>query len=155
MGRPRISESSPKDVLIGARFGKDEAAQIEEAAELAGQHKSQWIRSTLLSNALGRRPPPDAGQWWGKLPYTRDELHGKKVEFKMMVAWEENQPPQVTTGTGVFFIREGKEGFHAQILVRYSPTREKVIDLTEAMALEIKRQPRGAKCEFSLFLIQP
>ncbi|HZM02704.1 MAG TPA: hypothetical protein VFC44_06745 [Candidatus Saccharimonadales bacterium] len=155
MGRPRISESSPKNVLVGARFGKDEVAQIEEAAQLAGQHKSQWIRSTLLSSAIVRRPSPDAERWWGKLPYSRDELHGKKVEFKIMVAWEDNQSPQATIGTGTFFIREGKVGFHTQILVRYSPTREKVIDLTETMALEIKRQPLGSKCAFSLFLIQP
>jgi hypothetical protein len=51
MGRPRLSEKSPKDVLIGARFGKEEAELIEGAVKRTTRNKSAWVRSALLSAA--------------------------------------------------------------------------------------------------------
>ncbi len=51
MGRPRLSERSAKDVLIGARFGKEESDTIKGAVKLAKLNKSEWIRDTLLSAA--------------------------------------------------------------------------------------------------------
>ena len=48
MGRPRLSEKSAKDVLIGARFGKEEAKKVEKAVERAKVGKSEWVRATLL-----------------------------------------------------------------------------------------------------------
>jgi DNA-directed RNA polymerase subunit RPC12/RpoP len=52
MGRPMLSQGAPKSVLIGARFGKDEADKVEEAA---GKNKSQWVRSALLDAATDGR----------------------------------------------------------------------------------------------------
>jgi hypothetical protein len=52
MGRPRLSESA-KDVLIGARFGRDEAKLVQDAVKRAKIGKSEWVRKTLLSSAGG------------------------------------------------------------------------------------------------------
>jgi hypothetical protein len=54
MGRPRLSKSA-KDVLIGARFGSDEAKQIHDAVRRENTGKSDWIRKTLLSAAGGNK----------------------------------------------------------------------------------------------------
>ena len=51
MGRPRLAKGEAKGVLIGARFSADEARQVVEAAERAGEVKSEWVRKTLLSAA--------------------------------------------------------------------------------------------------------
>ena len=51
MGRPRLSEVSAKDVLIGARFGREEAKQVDKAVKRAGKVKSEWVRSVLLTAA--------------------------------------------------------------------------------------------------------
>jgi hypothetical protein len=48
MGRPRLCEASAKDVLIGARFGREEARLVVQAAKRAGKIKSEWVRTTLL-----------------------------------------------------------------------------------------------------------
>ena len=50
MGRPRLDKSA-KDVLIGARFGRDEADKIERAVKRDGMGKSEWVRNRLLSAA--------------------------------------------------------------------------------------------------------
>ena len=50
MGRPRLSETA-KDVLIGARFGPEEAKSVQEAVKRAKIGKSEWVRNTLLSAA--------------------------------------------------------------------------------------------------------
>jgi hypothetical protein len=51
MGRPRLSEKSAKDVLIGARFGREEAKQVHDAVKRAKAGKSEWVRETLLKAA--------------------------------------------------------------------------------------------------------
>jgi len=51
MGRPRLSEKSAKDVLIGARFGSEEARSVNDAVKRAKIGKSEWVRKTLLSAA--------------------------------------------------------------------------------------------------------
>jgi hypothetical protein len=51
MGRPRLSEKSAKDVLIGARFGCEEAKSVNDAVRRANVGKSEWVRATLLSAA--------------------------------------------------------------------------------------------------------
>lgn len=48
MGRPMLSKSA-KDVLIGARFGSEEAKQVHAAVKRANIGKSEWVRNTLLS----------------------------------------------------------------------------------------------------------
>jgi hypothetical protein len=50
MGRPRLSKSA-KDVLIGARFGSEEAIRVHAAVKRANLGKSEWVRKTLLSAA--------------------------------------------------------------------------------------------------------
>jgi DNA-directed RNA polymerase subunit RPC12/RpoP len=75
MGRPRLSDVSPKDVLIGARFGKEEAEVIKKAVENSTQGKSQWVRETLLEAAAGLSGSiklaflcPKCGKKFQKLP---------------------------------------------------------------------------------------
>ena len=43
--------ASAKDVLIGARFGQDEAAIIERAVKRDAMGKSEWVRFRLLAAA--------------------------------------------------------------------------------------------------------
>lgn len=50
MGRPMLSETA-KDVLIGARFGAEEAKTVQAAVKRAKIGKSEWVRNTLLSAA--------------------------------------------------------------------------------------------------------
>jgi uncharacterized protein (DUF1778 family) len=50
MGRPRMAQTA-KDVLIGARFGRDEADLIEAAAKRSARNKSEWVRNALLNEA--------------------------------------------------------------------------------------------------------
>jgi hypothetical protein len=50
MGRPRLAKSA-KNVLIGARFGREEAILIEGAVKRDGMGKSEWVRIRLLSAA--------------------------------------------------------------------------------------------------------
>jgi len=40
-----------KDVLIGARFGREEAKAVQKAVKRAGEVKSEWVRATLLTAA--------------------------------------------------------------------------------------------------------
>jgi hypothetical protein len=47
MGRPMLSKSA-KDVLIGARFGSEEAKKVEDSVKKSGKSKSAWIREKLL-----------------------------------------------------------------------------------------------------------
>jgi hypothetical protein len=154
IGRPPTPKGEAKTEFRGAFFAPDEAKTVDQAIAESGQDKSKWIRSTLLDGAKLKRPPLNTLSWWGEIPFPPAELHGKKVAFKLWVSWEENKPPLLTTGTGVFFIRKGPMGFHVRIHVRYCREREKIIDLTAEMAKYITRQPDGSKCGFSLVLPQ-
>jgi len=51
MGRPRLPKGEAKGVLIGARFAPDEAQTVTQAVKRAGQIKSAWVRTVLLSAA--------------------------------------------------------------------------------------------------------
>ncbi len=153
MGRPRLSDQSAKDVLIGARLGTDEVKQADHFVKESGLTKSEWVRAVLM-NPPKITMPPDSPEFWGDLPFPRQEMNGKKVEFEMLVKWEEYNAPRMTSGTGHFLIRQkkGEAGivYHVQIIARYSQEREKVIDLTSAMAALIKRNRESSNCEFSL-----
>ena len=50
MGRPMLSKTA-KDVLIGARFGSEEAAIVQDAVKRSKQVKSAWVRNALLTAA--------------------------------------------------------------------------------------------------------
>ena len=54
MGRPRLAKTA-KDVLIGARFGIEEAKKVHAAVKRANIGKSEWVRKTLLSAAGGNK----------------------------------------------------------------------------------------------------
>ena len=47
MGRPRLAKTA-KDVLIGARFGIEEAKRVHDAVKRSNIGKSEWVRKTLL-----------------------------------------------------------------------------------------------------------
>jgi len=51
MGRPVLPEGQVKGILIGARFSPAESKKVAEAAKIAGQNKSQWVRNKLLTAA--------------------------------------------------------------------------------------------------------
>ncbi|MCX6894455.1 MAG: hypothetical protein NTZ16_02910 [Verrucomicrobia bacterium] len=95
---------------------------------------------------------PDEDRFWGKIPFPENELLGKTVEFKITVKWPDQEVPAITDGTGKFFIRQSKKGFHVQIISEIDPQNEKRIDLTEEMAKEIEREPEGSKFDFRLFI---
>jgi hypothetical protein len=153
MGRPRLSDQSAKDVLIGARLGIDEVKQAEHFVKESGLTKSEWVRAVLM-NPPKIKTPPDSPEFWGSIPFSRQEMNGKRVEFEMLVKWEEYDTPRKTCGTGHFLIRQKKDEtdvvYHVQIIARYSQEREKVIDLTSAMTALIKRNKESSNCEFSL-----
>ena len=46
-----VCSSDLKDVLIGARFGSEEAKQVHAAVKRENIGKSEWVRKTLLSAA--------------------------------------------------------------------------------------------------------
>jgi hypothetical protein len=50
MGRPMLAKTA-KDVLIGARFGVEEAKKVHAAVKRANIGKSEWVRKTLLAAA--------------------------------------------------------------------------------------------------------
>ena len=50
MGRPLL-EKTAKDVLIGARFGSEEAKQVHDAVKRSNEVKSAWVRNALLTAA--------------------------------------------------------------------------------------------------------
>lgn len=50
MGRPMLSKTA-KDVLIGARFGYEEAEIVQDAVKRAKIGKSEWVRKTLIKAA--------------------------------------------------------------------------------------------------------
>ena len=140
-----------KDVLIGARFGNEEAKRADDFVKESGLTKSEWVREVLLNPPKITSPPSD-DIFWGQIPFTRREMDGKKVEFELMVKWEEYNEPRPTKGTGHFLIRQRKGGYHVQIICNYAPEKEKVIDLTSAMAMLIKRQPESSNTEYSVSL---
>ena len=51
MGRPKLPKAQTKGVLIGARFLPDEAKRIHQAAGIARQNRSVWVRNALISAA--------------------------------------------------------------------------------------------------------
>jgi hypothetical protein len=50
MGRPLLSKTA-KDVLIGARFGCEEAEIVQDAVKRSQIGKSEWVRKTLIEAA--------------------------------------------------------------------------------------------------------
>jgi len=73
MGRPRL-DASAKDVLIGARFGPEEAKQVERTAKTEKQTKSELVRQRLLH---GNRIPV-------KCPHAQESYDQKPAVFYFM-----------------------------------------------------------------------
>jgi uncharacterized protein (DUF1778 family) len=50
-GRPELPESERKVGIVACRVDADERAQLDQAADKAGQRLSDWMRDKLLSAA--------------------------------------------------------------------------------------------------------
>jgi hypothetical protein len=141
MGRPRLSETSAKDVLVGARFGKEEAKIIEGAADKAGQPKSQWIRASLLWAA--ERVNVRSDKW------TADDLDGQTVHFKMLVG-----PSESRNGNGLFMaIQRGDGSMDVRIYTREkgdSPLAYYHVPISQTGIELIEKNPEGSEFKFSL-----
>jgi hypothetical protein len=62
-GRPRLSNESPKDILVGVRVSKEEEQKIELDAKNAGQTKSELLRERLLG-PMSQVPRADLRKLW-------------------------------------------------------------------------------------------
>jgi hypothetical protein len=49
-GRPKVTKSKFRGILIGARFSPDEARQVEKNVKKSKKGKSKWIREKLLAS---------------------------------------------------------------------------------------------------------
>lgn len=141
MGRPRLSET-PKDVLIGARFGQEEAARVQEAARRSGQNKSQWLRDTALEET--RQPSP-----WVKSNFTLRDLHGQTVEVRF------TGPQHVEEWIGKFLVRQNPAGkLRIEVCILIEATPQKAVLrrywLGQHGADKIERHPNPEVAAFRL-----
>ena len=142
MGRPRLSKSN-KDVLIGTRFGSDEANQVEDAAKRSKQSKSVWVRNTLLWAA--RRVDVKSDKW------RADDLDGQTVKFKMI-----ELPNTFVQGTGKFIAFQRGDGvsMDLRIITRdrrdTDPMGHNDIPVSQRGIDLLKKSPPGSECAFSL-----
>lgn len=114
MGRPMLS-TTPKDVLIGARFGQDEARKVQETADKSDFNKSQWLRDTALEEA--RRPSP-----WVKSNFTLRELHNRTVEVKFA------GPRHIEEWIGKFLVRQNPAGkLRIEVCIMTEATPQKAV----------------------------
>jgi hypothetical protein len=51
MGRPKVPKAKLRDILVQARFSREEYQRIRAPIENASESKSEWIRKALLSVA--------------------------------------------------------------------------------------------------------
>jgi len=155
MGRPVLPTGEAKDVQVGVRFKPNDDKTVEQAmAKTEGvETKAEWIRRAAISMAerLQPKPPMTWEGFWGGLPFPQDEMHEKRVKFCLFIKWDNLEGVTVTKGTGHFFVRRSKKGFHLQIVSRYSPDREKVLDLTNDQTKMIKKVSGSGEFEFVLF----
>jgi hypothetical protein len=153
MGRPKLPSGQSKDVQVGVRFNPKDAKKIQRAIDQSSSDRTQaeWIRNAAVTVAeQWERPSLASDIFWGQLPYPAEEMDEKTIEFEALIKWPEYKQPTLTSGTGKMFVRERPGGFHVRIISTISREREKVIDLTDAQAKLIKRQPEGSKYAFSL-----
>ncbi len=52
MGRPKVPKAKKRGIMVNARVSPEEHQKILEAVERAKDSKSDWIRKTLLANAV-------------------------------------------------------------------------------------------------------
>jgi hypothetical protein len=139
---------------------------ISKSLNSAPERRDIWARRGFLDkldswgSVIGDMAVPVAEQWeipclasdlfWGQLPYPREDMDEKTIEFKTLIKWPEHKQVALTSGTGKMFIRERADGFHVKIVSTVSRHQEKVIDLTQAQAKLIKRRPDGSECAFLL-----
>ncbi len=155
MGRPPLPKGESKDIQIGVRFKPDENKSVDSAFSKTEdiQSKAEWIRKAAVAMAerLQEKPPMTWDGFWGELPFPEDEMHEKRVKFCLFIKWDNFQDVTVTKGTGCFFVRKSRKGFHLQIVSRYSQEREKVLDLTNDQAKMIKKISGSGEFGFELF----
>jgi hypothetical protein len=156
IGRPTTPENEAKTVLRGALFAPDEAKAVDRAIAASGQDKSKWLRETAITAAeQWVRPALASDIFWGPLPYPKNEMDRRTIEFRAIIKYPEHKHLMLTSGLGKMYIRQRPDGFHVRILAPYSKEREKVLDLTAAQAKLIKRQAEGSRADFSLDAVPP
>jgi hypothetical protein len=143
IGRPKTSPEKAKSVLVGAKFSPQELKQIEAAVEQSGEDKSKWLRKAAI----------EATKEWIKLDqWSPKELHGKTVEFEVVLILE-----GPIRGTGTFDVLQRGDGLVKIRIVSYDRssteyTRNEIrVYVPQHGVACIKRQPKGATCDFSLF----
>ena len=143
MGRPKTPADQAKTVLLGAKYNPNEAKQIEDASEREKKDKSKWIREATI----------DAAHFWVNGDgWTLEDLHGKTVEFELVLPLE-----GAIRGTGTFDVWQNGGGLLKIRIItfdrkstQYTKHELRIYVPQEGVKL-IKRQPPGSTCEFSVF----
>jgi hypothetical protein len=98
MGRPTLPKGLSKDFQVGVRFNASDDKKIQKAIETSGAQKTkaQWIRDAarLL-----------AEEWAKPDKWTARALHGKSVEFQLLI-----EPEGLVHGKGTFEAWERGDG---------------------------------------------
>src|SRR2546422_483321 len=96
MGRPKLPEGESKRVQIGVRFKQKENQQVEKNADQEKRDKASWLRQAAI----------EATKEWVKCDeWTMEDLHGKTVEFAVVLILE-----GPVKGTGTFEIWKRGDG---------------------------------------------
>jgi hypothetical protein len=143
MGRPPTPVEKAKTVLLGAKYDPREAKAITEAIAQSGLDKSKWLREAAI----------DAAHFWvNGEGWTIEDLHGKTVEFELVLPSGE-----ALRGTGKFDVWQNGEGLLKIRIVtfdrkstEYTKHELRIYIPQEGVRL-IKRQPSGSTCDFSVF----
>lgn len=157
MGRPTLPKGEAKSSQIGVRYNPAAAEKIQRAMEKSDSKKTmaEWIRDETIANAeQWERPHLTSSFFWGKLPYPKSEMDGKRIKFRVLIKWPEFKEPRPTSGTGTMYVRQRPDGFHVRIICKTSREKERVIDLSSAQAGLIKREPPDSDYEFSVGAVQ-
>jgi hypothetical protein len=142
IGRPKVPKSRAKAVLIGARFARDEAKQIESAVNRSNQDASKWIRKSLLWQS--KRVDVRSDKW------RAEDLDGQTVQFKMM-----ELPNAFVKGTGkLIALERGNGSMDLRIMTRDrhepDPQGYNDIPVSQRGVELLKRAPPGSEYAFSL-----
>src|ERR1700690_1227756 len=103
MGRPTLPKGEAKSSQVGVRYNPDATKQIQRVIEKSGENKTmaEWIRDETITNVeQWERPHLTSSIFWGKLPFPKSEMEGKRINFKVLIKWPEFKEPRPTSGTG-------------------------------------------------------
>jgi hypothetical protein len=103
MGRPVLSDGGAKNIQLAVRFNPTEHKEIEDVAG-TGRVRADDVRLSALQGARMWAP-------WVKSKWTRQQLQGKMVEFKITTDRSHSE------GVGQFEIRSRSGELSISILV--------------------------------------